>query len=133
MSKKRKSFSLEPEVASYLDNSNLNASSLVNDLLEKHMVGGVDDGQAVLEFRIEQVESEVSELESQLDRKREELQALRERRDEKREAQTDVIREAASALTDGELANDDQKVDYWANQAGLTRDELREKVHELRP
>lgn len=82
--KKRRSVSLEPDVHEYLAESKRNGSGLVNDLVKRHMEGGLDGKDAetvVLDMRIERLESEIAEMESRITSKENLLEELRSRRD----------------------------------------------------
>lgn len=117
------SATVDPDVSDYVGQDSVNTSGLVNKLLKQHMNGGADT-EDILEFRIGQVQSEVDELEARLDRKREELRELRERRSEQVETTDDVVAEASSVLSREDLEYKNQKVGYWADQAGMTKEEL---------
>ena len=90
MSKERISASVEPSVAEYLSQDHVNASGLINDLVKRHMAGGLDKDQ-LREFRRQQIESEIESLRSQLETKQSELQAVEETVNESREEQRAAI------------------------------------------
>ena len=117
------SATVDPDVSDYVGQDSVNTSGLVNQLLKQHMNGGADEGQ-ILDFRIQQVRSEIEELEGRLDRKREELGELQDRRSEQVETKDDVVAEASSVLSREDLEYKNQKVGYWADQAGMTKEEL---------
>lgn len=113
MSKKRRTVSLEEKVDEYLSQDGRNASELVNKLVKKHMNGGATEDE-ILEFRIEQVESEVNELAGSLERKETELSELKERK-EKRQAERsqeerEKIKTMAEHLTVYELRSADTPI-----------------------
>jgi septal ring factor EnvC (AmiA/AmiB activator) len=123
MSKQNISATVDDDVGEYVSRDSINTSGLVNKLLRQHMNGGADKDQ-ILEFRIDQVRGEIEELESRLQRKREEYQELQERRSEQVEEREDVIADARSALSREDLEYQNQKVAYWADQAGMEKGEL---------
>lgn len=75
MTKRRRSVSLEPDVHDYLSREEVNASALVNELVRRHMDGGMEDA-AVLRLRKEQVKSEVDHLKARTENKIKELEKL---------------------------------------------------------
>ncbi|MFB1066471.1 hypothetical protein [Natrinema sp. H-ect4] len=77
MSKDRKTFSLDPDVADYLDDPSINASGLVNRLLREYFEGGGSQGMMV-ELRKQQLRHEKQSLEQQQEVIDEELERLDE-------------------------------------------------------
>lgn len=138
MSKKRRTVSLEESVDDYLDQDGRNASELVNHLVKQHMNGGASTDQ-ILEFRIQQVESEVENISGELERKESELSELKDRKEqnqsEQQEEQQQAIEKAAQALRVDELestgvyvANDAEFVEQEADRVGCTPEELKEEA-----
>lgn len=99
MSKERISASVEPAVAEYLSQDHVNASGLINDLVKRHMAGGIDKDQ-LREFRKRQIESKIESLESQLEIKESELDAVVETAEQSREQQQAAIDRRLEALED---------------------------------
>lgn len=58
MPKERLSVTVDPDVATYLEQPHINASGLVNDLLKNH-IGGGGEQLASLQLRKRQLESEI--------------------------------------------------------------------------
>jgi len=123
MSKERTSVSLEPEVAQYLQRDSVNASGLVNELVDQHMTAGSTEKQLV-QFRIGQVESEVESLEARLERKRKELSTLKDREESLEEESKRSEEEALENLKPRDFEYESQKVNYWAGELGMTVDEF---------
>lgn len=121
--KKNISATVDPDVKEYVSQSTINTSGLVNKLLKQHMNGGASEEQ-ILEFRIQQVNSEIESLENRIAQKRDELTELQSRRKDLEEQPMEVVREAADILTAEDLEYHQQKVRYWANQAGMEIDEF---------
>lgn len=81
MAKERRTISIDPDVESHLSQDGVNASELVNQLVRQHMNGGAGEEQ-IVEFRLQQVESEYESALSQAKRKEEELAELRSRKED---------------------------------------------------
>lgn len=105
MSKRRRTVSLDEEVDEHLDEEGINASALANKLLREHFENG-GDGNAILNLRIEQVQSEIDALESQLERKREELQNLERRVSKEEQHREDALDEALAEIEEYRLTVD---------------------------
>lgn len=138
MSKKRRTVSLEEKVDAYLSQDGRNASELVNKLVKKHMSGGATEDE-ILDFRIEQVESEVNDLAGSLERKQNELSELKQRKEqhrtEKETQQEEQIQKAAQALRVDELnttgpyiATDEDVIKQEAEKVGCTVQELKDEA-----
>lgn len=128
MSKERTSLSLDPEVAEYLRQDHVNASGLVNSLVEKHMNGGASEDM-IREFRIRQVESELNNLEEQAQRKEEELDKLKEIDEERQDEISEIIEEAQKALS--RIPNptvDNTAVQNWAEKCDMEPAELLREI-----
>ena len=128
MSKERTSLSLDPEVAEYLRQDHVNASGLVNSLVEKHMNGGASEDM-IREFRIRQVESELNNLEEQAQRKEEELDKLKEIDEERQDEISEIIEEAQKALS--RIPNptiDNPAVKNWAEKCDMEPAELLREI-----
>lgn len=123
MSKERRTVSLDPEVEEYLSQEGVNASELVNNLVETHVSAGGNE-KAMLELREQQLESEVAELESRTETKQEELAQVRDRLSEFRDKREDVIQEARNTLEDIPLEPDNPAVQNWAGKAEMPVDEF---------
>jgi len=116
--KKRKTFSLDPSVHRYLteEESNRNASGIVNDLLKHYRELG---------------DSEVAATDKQIDELQNELQTLRQDRDEKerkigrKESRLERLRDRREDLLDRQYdAVDDVVALLRAPEQPLTRDDL---------
>lgn len=91
--KERRTVTISESNDEWLGQTGRNASELINELVTEYRKGGGSRG-AVLQLRIEQLESEIDNLETQTESKREELDQLKERkqRAEKRELENDADR-----------------------------------------
>lgn len=78
--KERNTFTLDPAQNRYLQQSSVNASGLVNQLVKQHRESQTK-ADAVLRYREEQLESEIREIEARLHAKERELAELQERRE----------------------------------------------------
>jgi len=129
MSKTRISASVSEEIAELSSQTGINRSELIEQLLRQHFNAG-GDGADLLEFRIEQVESELEELESRAEQKRGELARLRERQEDKTNRVPDAVKNAAENIPPSERHKNDRKVTYWARQAGMSEQELLDELQD---
>lgn len=132
MSKERRTVSLDQEVEEYLARESVNASSLINQLVRNHMSTG-GNRKAMLELRREQIQSELSELESRKESKAGELEKVETELSEITSERETVFDEAADVLSEEDLELENRKVDYWADQAGVSVDELKQEVRDRIP
>jgi cell division FtsZ-interacting protein ZapD len=123
MSKERSTFSLDPEVNEFLQQDHVNASGLVNKLVKQHMNGGADE-DILREFRIQQLESELNQIESQQEQKRKELEKLRQIDQNKSEEQQQQLEEARDELAETPKDPENPAIQNWAEKLGLTAAEL---------
>ena len=123
MSKERTSLSLDPEVAQFLQQDHVNASGLVNKLVKQYMSGGAGEAM-VRQMRIDQLESELNELQAREEQKRRELQNLKEIDEEKTAEQKQALSEAKEALQDTPKEPDNPAIQNWAQDLGMTPEEL---------
>lgn len=132
--KTRRTVSLDEEVDEYLDNDEVNASALVNQLVKNHVTSGGDE-RAMLELRREQLKSEVQSAENTAEQKRSELETVNEKLSEYEDDIQQVLDEAADVLegiTLDEDAYDNPGVENWADKADLPVDEFVERLRERR-
>lgn len=130
MSKQRRTVSLDPDVDEYLDAEGVNASQLVNRLVRNyHSADG--DELAMLRLREQQLKSEVEELESRLQSKRNELETVQEKIGEQRNATAGIVREAIDHLPEHVREPDNPAVENWASKAGMSPEELLERIEDL--
>lgn len=126
MSKERTSLSLDPDVAQFLKQDHVNASGLVNKLVKQHMNGGAGE-DIIREFRMNQLESELNQLQSQEEQKRKELEKLRELEREKKlelEEELTDARDAIEALPDDRAHPDNEAVKVQAEKVDMDPSEL---------
>lgn len=77
VSKTRISATIDPENAEFLEQSHINASGLINELLTQYRTGGGSE-DIIREYRIQQLESEAEDHRNQAERKLEQAKRLRE-------------------------------------------------------
>jgi chromosome segregation ATPase len=96
------------------------------------MNGGGSRDQ-ILEFRIEQVKSELDEVEGRAERKRRELDELQSRRKQHREKKKNERRskleEARETLDDVPRDPENPAVENWAEKIGITPEELLDELY----
>ena len=78
MGRKSISVYLEEEHIEWIESQNLNRSEFMNELVKRHRNGQGQIEDAVREFRVEQLRSEISAKESQVQSQRRELEHLLE-------------------------------------------------------
>jgi hypothetical protein len=101
MGKRRKTFTLDPDVADQLDErEEVNASGLVNDLLREFIAGG-DKEEAALRQRLEQLEREISDHEQEI--------RYHEQKVEQKEAEREEVRERLDAIEQGDFGDEMQQ------------------------
>lgn len=131
MSKERRTVSIPEEVDDHLSREGVNASELVAKLVKQHMNGGATQDQ-ILEFRIEQVQSEVEDIRGRLERKERELDELKARRQEYHEQQQQEFQsklsDAREALSGVPLSIDNPAVQNWAEKLDLPQEDLIDKL-----
>jgi hypothetical protein len=94
--KERVSASVDPEVAEYLSQDQINASGLINDLVKRHMKGGASD-EMMREFRIQRLEDEYKDAAATARRKLQEINRMKELTTE---AEKEVTREIDDLIDD---------------------------------
>lgn len=127
MSKERTSLSLDPSVAQFLKQNHVNASGLVNKLVQQYMNGGAGE-DIIREFRIQQLESEVDELQSREEQKRQELQKLKSIDSKKTEEQEVALEEAKETLSSTPRDPDNIAIQTKADELDITPEELVEEL-----
>lgn len=127
MSKERVTVSVDPEVASYLRQDAVNASGLVNNLVQKQM-GGESSEAAMVKLRLEQVNSEINQTKTTLESREVERKRLQNRLSEIQEANETELDEARDTLE--EVPNDPENpaVQNWADKLEMTPEELLEEL-----
>lgn len=118
MSKQRRTVTLDEDVDEYLGSEGVNASELVNRLVESHVTSGSGE-RAMLELRAEQLESDITELSSRLESKQSELAQVRDRLGDVQDKREDVVDEAREKLSNTPLKPDNPAVRRWAERAGM--------------
>jgi len=118
MTKKRQSFSLEPENKEFLDREDINGSGLVNKLVTQYRSAGVRSTE-MLQLRLDQVDSEIESLEQRLENKRAERERIADTLEQKQSAADATLDEAEHALEPNQLEPDNPAAKNWAKKCGL--------------
>jgi len=129
MSKDRVSVTVDEEIADFVSRDDVNTSGLVNKLLKQHMTAGTSEEQ-MLRMRLENVEDDIDDLESQLETKRERRSNIISKLEEYEQAQEQVILDAGEALDRTDFRAENQKLAYWVDETGLSKEELRQRLAE---
>lgn len=131
MSKKRKTVSLDPEVAAYLSAEGRNASEKVNKLVKMDM-GEETMNEEILRMRAE-MERDKYETAAQKARGHlERYNQIMERLESKQDSKNDYWQAAKDAVTvvDGEIIEGEQYLAHHASNLNMTVEELRTELIE---
>lgn len=133
--KKRKTFSLDPEIVDELDEKGLNASGVVNNLLEEYLIGGTSPAIGK-ELRIKDIEREINEqldkrdkINRRIERLRTEREQLEKEIEEQQEQRKQKIQEAAKYVKGKDP--DNPAVQNWSEKLSMSPSELLREVDEL--
>lgn len=129
MSKKRTSLSVDEDVKMYLSQDSVNASGLVNQLVKQRM-SGADGNKRMLELRLEQLNSEISDLENRLEHKENERAVIREKLTEHRTEREEKLDEAAETLEPRQLVPDNLAVQRFADELDMSFEQLITEVED---
>jgi len=135
MTKDRKTFSIDKDVAKQLNEETNNASAVVNNLLEEWLLSGGDGpiGKEIklrdIEQRLEQSLNERDKINRRIERLRQKKRRLEQEIEQEQEQQEERIREAADIVADKPA--DNPAVENWAEKLNMTPTELKERVKEV--
>lgn len=127
--KQRRSVSLDPPVDQYLRQDGVNASELVNTLVENHMSAGGDE-VSMLKLREQQLRSEISELESRLDTKQEELDTVQDQLADHRDDREALLEEAAETLPAEVRHEENPAIQTWAQKCDMPVSEFLDRLND---
>lgn len=140
--KKRRSFSIDEDVASQLtDRENLNASGVVNELLRQYLAQG-ESADAGLQMRLKDLDREIDQLktekgrvETKIERKKREREDVRRQIEQRREKGREHIDAfVEKVLTQGfpkeNLKASNPAVKNYATKASMTPEKFIELVRE---
>jgi len=131
MTKERRTVTLDPDVDEFLQKEGVNASELVNRLVEAHFTMG-GDKLAMLEMREKQIESDIEELQARVESKEHELDQVQEQLSHLRNDKECVIQEAADVIPDEITSEQNGAVRRYADEAGISPSELLERIDDYR-
>lgn len=117
------SATVDPEVASFLEQEHINKSGLINKLLKEHMNGGATENR-MLELREEQLESQLESLEVQCENIANQLESVRERQSEMREQEEKRLKDAMTVLETVPWDEDNPAIQQWADDLDMSETEL---------
>lgn len=133
--KERKTFSLDADVVDELNEKNLNASGVANDLLREYLIGGTTAAVGK-EIRIQHIEQEIEEQLTERDRINRRIERLRKEREriereiEQEQAEHRDRLEEAATFVRGKDA-DNPAVENWAEKLNMEPYELLQRVEQL--
>jgi uncharacterized protein YlxW (UPF0749 family) len=137
MTKDRLTVSLEPKNAEYLRRDDINASGLVNNLVDEHRKGGVGEDY-LRELREKQLQSEVESLLNQVEVKQEELdriQSQEERDEQERQAAIDErlekLQDVRGEITESHPTVEALATDYFNGDTTEALEAMQDRNDEL--
>lgn len=121
--KERQSVTVDPEVKTYLQRDDVNASGLINKLVKMKM-GEEAINEEILKMRIEMEKTAYKQDAQSARNHLEQYNRLKERLKEHQENTTNVLDEAEEHLSYHQLYEDSNPVEFWAEKADMTKDEF---------
>jgi len=128
--KERTSISVDKDVYEYLQQSSINQSGLINDLVRNYK-DNEELQVAALELRYQHLIDEAEEHEERADRKREKAAEVKELLEEAKASGVDGIEDARDGLAgvpEGKLTPGNPAVQNWADKLGVTPTALLEQL-----
>lgn len=127
MSKQNISATVDEEVGDYLSQDHVNASGLINQLVQKHMNG--DSEELLREFRRKQLLEEAEDLDSRAERKRKEAEKLAEVNEkQEKERQAEIGEVVAEIGGDVPPDPENNAVKRHATELGVDPEELADEL-----
>ena len=126
MSKTRKSVTIDKSLARQIDQrSEINFSSLVNDLVEHYLTGDATahKTKTALEVQLQHVRDEIEQKEErlqQLRKREEELEQLIEEYENEQDPVVEEALERLQNLPDDELHSENDAIVHWAGKTGIS-------------
>jgi len=128
MTKERITASVDPEVAEFLTQDGVNASGLVNRLVQDEMAGTNEATVQMIELRLEQVESDCESLEQRLKAKEKERVRLETRLSELKAEQDSRLDEVREKIPPGFRDPENDAIQTWAAKLDMPPEELVAKL-----
>lgn len=134
--KTRRTVTINEALDEELRDRPLNASQIVNDLLQEYLIGG-DSAAIGREIRIQHIEKEIQEQQNKRERINRRIERLRNERERlereinEQQAEFQEKLEEASEYVEGRPP-DNPAVKNWAEKLSMDPVELKERVEELR-
>jgi DNA anti-recombination protein RmuC len=122
------SVSLTAENREYIDREVNNRSAFINDLIQAHRQGKSDMEETIARHRRQQLQSELRKIKSREQSVKDELEHLNQKITEEKKRKQKVIQDAKEALDGTRLTTDNPAVRNWAEDAGITPEELIEEI-----
>lgn len=128
--KDRRSISIDSELNDRLNNTDLNASAVINRFLREYFVGG-DTASVATKLRLQDIEREIDSTQDEINRLQNRLQRLRQEREKiekqmerEREETKQVVEEARDVIGSNMDNPDNPAVQNWADKANMTPEEF---------
>jgi DNA anti-recombination protein RmuC len=124
------SISLTAKNRDYLDREVNNRSGFINDLIDAHREGKSEMDEAIARFRREQLEQELNSVTRREDEIRNELETLNEQITQEQQRKQEKLEDAKEAIGGMHLTADNPAVKNWAENVGMSPEELLEELDE---
>lgn len=131
MSKERTTISVDSDVYEYLQQSDVNASGLIQELVREYR-DNEKRQVAALKLRLKHLEREATEAEERAQRKREEAEEVRELLEEAAVEETEKMRDVREKLSGLDLSRIDAENPAIQNQADRVNMEPKALLQQLR-
>jgi len=126
----RITITVSEENLSWLDANYNNRSGYIDDLLTNAREGNGEVSQAIRQYQIEQLESEISGMKAQVETKASRLESLKAEQQSQKQEQQRKLEDAKETLGGKNLPPDNPAVKKWAEKCDMTPEELLEELDE---
>lgn len=124
MSKKRRSFTIDPDIHKLLaEDTTTNASALVNQFLKEYYETGKETDRAFLRQRLDHIERQIAHKRDELELLREERERIETELDRKQDSREELI-EQAKPIIRGKDDPENPAVRNWAGKLGMDPEEF---------
>jgi len=117
------SATVDPEVKAYTEREDVNTSGLVNKLLKMEM-GEEAVNEEILRMRMDMEKNAYKQNAQNARNHLERYNRLKDRLEERQENATDVLDEAEEQLSEHQLHENSNPVEFWADKADMSKDEF---------
>lgn len=128
--KARFSVSVDPENKEWIDQTQQNRSTFINELITAARTNGCNSESVIRDYRLQQLRSDLERRRAEIDSIQSEiesLQAIQEREEQQKQTE---LENAEEALADVPLKPDNPAVLNWAEKLELAPDELIQELED---